>query len=220
MSAPQPDMPSSDPQPEPAPGGGRLGEWLRGLLQVGLVLVMEMRFFADPRSQEGDAGAADRVCASHSLAWDLVARAIRWTRALQARLAAEARAERTGISPETERLERAERLFERPEWYEPSKTRVRAEDPSIRPRADDCIAGMATAEVVGHICADLTAAATLLAKSKALRIVVSIAEAARAILGGLDDWWQARPLGPVPDGAAGAAIHRAAVMGLRAPDTG
>jgi hypothetical protein len=108
----------------------------------------------------------------------------------------------------------------RPDWYKPAKRRKRAPDTSIRPRADDCIAGMPVAEVVGHICADLTAAATLLAKSKALRIVLGIAEAARALLGGPDDWWQARPMWPAPDGAGAAAIRPGGGMGLRAPDSG
>jgi hypothetical protein len=184
MTATSPDMPASDPQAEPScpegrTKGGRLGQWLRTLLHVGLVLVMEMRFVADPRSHEGATGDANTACASHSHAWDLVARAIKWARALQARLAAEA----------------------------------------MRPRADDCIAGMAVAEVVGQICADLTAAATLLGKSKALRIIVAVADAARAMLGGTAAAWQVLPVGPAPDGA-GAAVLPAARMGLRAPDTG
>ncbi len=225
MSGPNPDMPSSDPQSEPSgpeggARGGKLGQWLKSLICLGMILITDMRFVTDPRSQEGEAPEVDRICAQHSLAWDLVARAMRWARALQARLAAEARAEKTGMSPEAERLERQARLLARPDWYKPAKRRKRAPDTSIRPRADDCIAGMPVAEVMGHICADLTAAATLLAKSKALRIVLGIAEAARALLGGPDDWWQAQPVWPEPDGAAGAAMRPGGGMGLRAPDSG
>lgn len=220
MTATSPDMPASDPQAEPSrpegqTKGGRLGQWLRTLLHVGLVLVMDMRFVADPRSHDGATGDANTACASHSHAWDLVARAIKWARALQARLAAEARTERTGVSPEAERLERAARLLARPDWYKAAKRRKRVEGAAMRPRADDCIAGMAVAEVVGQICADLTAAATLLGKSKALRIIVAVADAARAMLGGTAAAWQA--MGPAPDGTA---VLPAARMGLRAPDTG
>jgi hypothetical protein len=212
-------MDASDPPSEPSDRTGAewLGQWLRSLLHVGLALVLDMRFIADPRSTQGAAGDADKACANHSLAWDLVTRAIRWARALQARLAAEARAERTGIITEAARLDRAARLFDRPDWYEPKKGRRRAEGGTIRPRADDCIAGMATAEVVGQICADLSTAATLLAKSKALRIIVAIAEAARAMLGGVDAAWEPRPIGPAADGAA---VLPAAARNLRAPDTG
>jgi hypothetical protein len=229
MSASKPDIAASDLSSEPSSpeggtGGKLLGQWLRALLQVGLVLVLDMRFITDPRSQQGESGETDRLCARHCLAWELVARARRWTRALQARLAAEARAEMTGMSPETERLNRAARLFDRPEWYKSSTRRPRAEDATSRPgargRADDCIAGMPVAEVVGQICADLSTAATLLVKSKALGIIVRIAEAARAMLGGPDAAWKARPIGPVTDGAPSAAIQPVAAMGLRVPDTG
>jgi hypothetical protein len=225
MTAPNPDMPPSDPQSDPSSPegrarGGKLGQWLRSLLHAGLVLVMDMRFVTDPRSHEGAAGEVDRVCANHRLAWDLVTRAIRWARALQARLAAEARAERTGLSPEAAGLEQAARLLARPDWYGPAKKRKRVEGAAMRPRADDCIAGMAVAEVVGQICADLSTAATLLGKSRALRIIVAITEAARAMLGGPAAVWEGRPMGPVPDGAAGAAIGPGGGMGLRAPDTG
>jgi hypothetical protein len=219
MTAPNPDSAASVPQAEPSREDGRLRQWLKALLLLGVVLVTEMRHVTDPRSQEGTVGDVAEACAKHSLAWELVTRAMQWVRALQARLAAEARTERTGLSPEAERLERAARLLARPAWYKPSKARKRAPDTRIRPRADDCIAGMPVAEVVAHICADLTAAATLLAKSKALRIVGSIAEAARAMLGGSDDAWKPRPMGWAT-GGAGAASLPAAAMGLRAPDTG
>jgi hypothetical protein len=218
-------MTPSDPQSEPSSPvgqtrGGKLGQWLKSLVFICVTLVVDMRFVTDPRAQSEDPVETDRMCAKHRLAWDLVARAMRWARALQARLAGEARAERTGISMQSERLERVARLLARPGWYKPTKRRPRAPDTSIRPRADDCIAGLPVAEVMGHICADLTTAATLLATSKALVIVVRIAQEARAMLGGSDDVWEAKPMWPAPGGAAGAAILPAAVMGLRAPDTG
>jgi len=197
----------------------KLGQWLKSLVFISLVLSTDMRHATDPRAQFDDPVVAEKICARHRLAWELVGRAMRWARALQARLAAEARAERTGISPEDERLERIARVLARPDWYKPTKGRPRAPDLSIRPRADDCIAGLPVAAVVAHICADLTNATTLLAKSKALGIVVKIAQEARALLGGPEDAWEARPVWPAP-GGAGVIVLPAATMGLRAPDTG
>jgi hypothetical protein len=218
-------MAPSDPQSESSSPEGRtrvvkLGQWLKALVFAGLVLIMDMRHVTDPRAQSEDPVVAERMCAKHRLAWELVARAMRWARALQARLAAEARAERTGISPENERLERVARLLARPDWYVPTKGRKRAPDASIRPRADDCIAGLPVAEVMAHVFADVINAATLLAKSQVLGILVKIAEEARATLGGPTEVWEAPPVWPAPHGVAGAAIRPAAVMGFRAPDTG
>jgi hypothetical protein len=200
--------------------GRKLGEWLKALVFAGLVLITDMRFVTDPRAQSEDPVVTERMCAKHRLAWELVARAMRWARALQARLAAEARTERTGKSQETERLERVARLLARPDWYKPTKGRKRAPDTGIRPRADDCIAGLPVPEVMAHIFADVINAATLLAKSQMLGILVKIAEEARATLGGSDDLWKPPPVWPAPNGAAGAAIRPDAVMGFRAPDTG
>jgi hypothetical protein len=225
MTSPNPDTTPSDPQSESSSPEGRtigrkLGEWLKALVFGGLVLVMDMRHVTDPRAQSEDPVVAERMCAKHRLAWELVARAMRWARALQARLAAEARAARTGKSQETERLERVARLLARPDWYVPTKGRKRAPDTSIRPRADDCIAGLPVPEVMAHVCTDLINASTLLAKSQVLGVLVKIARDVRAMLGGPTEVWEAPPVWPAPQSVAGAAIRQAPVMGFRAPDTG
>jgi len=198
----------------------KLGQWLKSMVFISLVLITDMRHATDPRTVEKEPAERDRLCARHQLAWDLVARAMRWARALQARLAAEARAERTGISPEDERLERISRILARPDWYVPKKGRPRAPDLSIRPRADDCIAGLPVAEVFAHICVDLINATTLLTKSKPLGILVKIAQEARALLGGPAAVWDAPPVWPAADMAPGGAMRAAPAMGPRAPDTG
>ncbi len=194
---------------------------LKALICLCQVLIPDMLFVTDPRAQTEDPVEKDRLCARHSLAWDLVQRALRWTRALQARLAAEARAKKTGRSAEAEGLDRLARRMGRPDWYKPaSKPRKRAPDIGIGPRANDCILGLTTAEVAAHICADLAHGVTLLGNSKALGIVVAIAKDVREMLGGSDELWQPRPVWPAADRGAGPAMRAAPAMGPRAPDTG
>jgi len=196
--------------------------WLKSLVYVGFILVTDMRFATDPRAESDDPVVTEKMCARHQLAWDLVARALRWARALQARLAAEARAERTGKSIETERLERISRLLARPDWYVPKKGRPRAPDPSIRPRADDCIAGLPVPVpvVMAHVCTDLINASTLLGKSQPLGVLVKIAQEVRALLGGPAAVWDAPTVWPTPGVAVHVPMRPDPVMGFPAPDTG
>jgi hypothetical protein len=86
-----------------------------------------------------------------------------------------------------------------------------------------CIKGKPTAEVVGQICADLDAAATLLNNDEAAGQIAAIAAAARALLGAPAETWTKLPPPDLPEGAAGAAepaATHAAVMRLPAPDSG
>jgi hypothetical protein len=119
----------------------------------------------------------------------LVARAMRWTRALQARLMAEAAAAaagkaKAGIDPKERLPDRAEMLSDPPEWLDddPDWTTFRAAR-ARKPEPDDCIEGKPDAEVVGQICADLAAAAMLLGASEAVRLVAAITDETRSPLG-------------------------------------
>ena len=194
-------------------GRWQLGRWLARLGDIGVALVVRMGGIAAQRPAHG---AAETVRVDLELAWSLVARAIRWTRALRARLAAEAVAAKAAMDADDGRfLDRPERLDDGSVWNE-NRTAHRAA-PAGRPEPDDCIDGKPVADVVGQICADLGAAATLLGDAEAARQIAAIAAAARALLGD-------------PAGAAAAAVpgtrDRApgeaepAAMPVPAPDTG
>jgi len=210
------DAALSDPRSRP-PGptlqlGRQLGRWLGRLADIGVALVVLMGGIAAQRPAHG---AAETVRVDLDLAWSLVARAMRWTRALRARLAAEAVAAKAAMDPDERLLDRPERLHDGSVWNE-NRTAHRAA-PAGRPEPDDCIDGKPVAEVVGQICADLGAAATLLGDAEAARHIAAIAAAARALL-------------VSPEGAGAAAIpgtpDRApveaepAAMPAPAPDTG
>ena len=211
------DAAVSDPRSQPPGPTGpwqlgpwQLGRWLGRLADIGVALVVLMGGIAVQRPAHG---AAETVRVDLDLAWSLVARAMRWTRALRARLAAEAVAAKAAMDGDERLLDRPERLDDGSAWNE-YRTAHRAA-PAGRPEPDDCIDGKPVAEVVGQICADLGSAATLLGDAEAAQQIAAIAAAARALLGD-------------PAGAAAVPGTRdrardeaePAAMPVPAPDTG
>jgi len=178
----------------------RVRRWLGQLDDIGATLAMDMRDSASWRQANGRVEAAG---IDLELGWELVRRAMRWIRALQLRLAAEAKAARAGLDP-------AERLDDAEDWgTDRLVSRLRAADlpRPIRPRQpcpDDCIDGKPMAEVVEQICADLDALATLLGKAEAGRQIEVIAATARARLGEAE--WALLPPPDVPGRAKGESL--------------
>ena len=224
MRTTQLDAAVSDPRSRPpdptGPGQSRwlgrwqLGRWLRRLADIGVALVVRMSGIAALRPAQG---AAATVRVDLELAWSLVARAMRWTRALRARLAAEAVAAKAAMDADDGRfLDRPERLDDGSAWNE-YRTAHRAA-PAGRPEPDDCIDGKPVAEVVGQICADLGAAATLLGDAEAARHIAAIAAAARALLGDPAGAAAAAAVPGTRDRAPGEAAP--AAMPVPAPNTG
>jgi hypothetical protein len=128
----------------------------------------------------------------------LVARAMRWARALQARLAAERKA-RAALRRQKRGSKRAEpmdgRLAELAAMLRDIRRELaELEPPAEKPEPDDCIDGKETAEVVGQICADLGVAATLMRSARFARRIEAIAAKAQALLGGPDEAWKAPPI--------------------------
>jgi hypothetical protein len=187
---------------------------------IGVALAAEMSSIATVQAQ----GAAT-VRVDLRLAWRLVARAMRWTGALQARLAAEAKAAKEEHDPVERLLDRPERLDDPPEWLETWAVPmvVPRPQPTRKPEPDDCIDGMPVAEVVGQICADLDAAARVLGHTEAVRLIAMIAETAQALLAAPAGATTARPVSRAPDGVPaelGLATIPFAATPAPSPDTG
>jgi hypothetical protein len=128
----------------------------------------------------------------------LVARAMRWARALQARFAAEKKA-RAALARQKRVRKRAERWDGELAELAGMLREIRREvaemaPPAEKPEPDDCIDGKETAEVIGQICADLGVAATLMCSEKMARRIEAIAAKAHALLGGPDEPWKAPPI--------------------------
>jgi hypothetical protein len=136
----------------------RLGLWLRRLTAIGVMLSGVIGERAERRP------AAAVTIAELRHAWSLVARALRWARALRARL----------VAPPAGK--RPERLLDAPDWHE--KLNDWDDNPFAAKREPkDCIAGLSDEQVVGHICCDLHAAATVLGDVPAIRLVEQVVEA-------------------------------------------
>jgi hypothetical protein len=161
----------------------RVTRWLGQLADIGVRLAGRISRVAASREENPDV----TITVDLRLGWSLVARAMRWTRALRARLAAEDKAAKP---PGTERranlYDAAVELFGRrlPEDREPAE---KTED-------DDCIEGKPAVEVVAQIFADLGTAATMLHSPSSTRKIAAIADAARALLGEPDEAWTPLPV--------------------------
>src|SRR5271165_4609323 len=107
------DTAASEPQARPANPSGqgarearcrrRLGRWLGWLAGIGTTLAARISLIAKHRAHSPDpapGSAPHPVRVDLTLAWALVARAMRWTRALQARLAPETAAVKAESDPE------------------------------------------------------------------------------------------------------------------------
>jgi hypothetical protein len=156
------------------------------------------------------------------LAWSLLARAMRWMRALHTRLDDEAEAAKLAAPkpkrPPAVRLDWGDNLGLGGNWGRPARKTA----PAGQAAADDCIDGTPTVAVVAQICADLGAAATALGRDMPPQIA-AIAEAARALLGGVAEGWTALPIvRPRPRLVGGTAAMRAdpTIPEVSAPDTG
>jgi hypothetical protein len=118
--------------------------------------------------------------------WALVTRAMRWTVALNIRFTTELSVGPKAVSARTERRrERPAASAQRP------KRAARRAARGLPP--DRCIDGKSVGEVVAQICADLRGAATLMEGHPEAAEIAAIAVAARALLGGPDAAWTARP---------------------------
>jgi hypothetical protein len=194
-----------------------LVRYVRTLADVGKGLVLQMGAAAQRRT-----GSAERVHVDLDLAWDLVGRAMRWIRALQARLAAEALAEATEIDvPKQRTILTAGPIAPANGQVSVDRGRRVAAQSAATLLADGGIDGIPTIKVMAQICADLGAAAKLLAQGDALEQVVAIARAARAMLdgGGVTDAAETRPWDGVRVEVA-QCLPPSAATELRAPDTG
>jgi hypothetical protein len=194
--------------------------WLRGLAGIGRALAAQLSVVGLRQSQEPSIAHVDL-----NVAWLLLARAMRWTRALQARLGAAARAANARIEPVGRRLDP-------PAANENASSKGKA---ARQPEPDDGVGridGKPTVEIVEQICADLGAVGTLLGIADAERQLAMVAAQARAML--LGDGAQGGGVQtsapPVVSGARhGAPMEpdkpevvttAAAVTQLRVPDTG
>jgi hypothetical protein len=172
----------------------RVSRWLREMVGIGAKLVERIgRLDASRRAYPDTPRTVDLAVVGA-----LVARAMRWTRALQARFAAERRARAAALrqkrgheraKPPDGELAELARLFR-----EIRSEILGAPAPAEKPAPDDCIDGKETAEVVGQICADLGVAATLMRGARFARRIEAIAAKAQALLGGPDEAWKAPPI--------------------------
>jgi hypothetical protein len=198
----------------------RVGRWLRYLGEIGAVLTTSLRDVARRRFEADDGDAGDSAAGGIDLGLGraLIHRALRWIAALQDRFTAEAKAamdppERLSSPPDRQidALAAELRAMEgpKPVRYPP-------------PRRDDCIDGKLTAEVVAQICADLDAAAAMLAEDEARRRIAVIAAAARAMLGEPEAALLPPPVFPggVPGEKPAVLAVSAVVPPVGAPDTG
>ncbi len=202
MSAALPDPAASDPAACLAGLAGegqgrfrsRVSRWLGEMVGIGARLMERVgRLDASRRAHPETPRTVDLTVVGA-----LVARAMRWTRALQARFAAERKA-RAALRRQKHGRKRAEppdaevaelsRLFR-----EIRRELTEAPAPAEKPAPDDCIDGKETAEVVGQICADLGVAATLMRSARFARRIEAIAAKAQALLGGPDEAWKAPPI--------------------------
>ncbi len=174
--------------------------WVRRLMRIGMGLGREI---SDLQEWPGDARAAEL-----RQAWALLSRALRWARALQARLLAGPPAGKPAV-------DRAERRFDQPIRQGGPNDR---DADTRRPRRDHCIDGQTDIQVVMQICADLHQAATLMGNPEAVRDILDIAEAASAMLAPAPA--TATRGGGFAHGTPGVAETPAAAMGGGVPDTG
>jgi hypothetical protein len=226
MSRSSPDIAASAQQSHPAFAGGqaptsaagrreRILLWLRGLAGIGRALAAQVSVVGLRQSQDPAI-----ACVDLNLAWLLLARAMRWTRALRARLAADARAANVRAEPVV-------RLVDPPAVNENVPSKAKA---APQPEPDDGVGGFdgkPTVEIVEQICADLGAVGTLLGITDAERHLAQVAAQARGLLLGDGAQASAPPLvSDVRDdavvvlGESEAVTMRAGVTRLRAPDTG
>jgi hypothetical protein len=217
MSHPEPNAP---PEPSAARSSGwgdlraRLTWWLRQLTGIGAGLGNAVNNRA--RAPAAAGGVQLR------LAWALVARAMQWTRALEARLAAEARqATRKplgALGRLTRLAARADRDREMDDWdADPEAARWPKTAPERKPAPYHCIRGQTDAQVVMQICADLHEAAMLLGEDAPARRIEEIFDAASRVLCPR----LAEPAAPQDTTQpAGDASTPSAAMDTRPPDTG
>ena len=193
-----------------ARGRSRLRRWLGEMADIGANLMENIgRIAAFRRTNPAIPPGVDL-----GVVGALVARAMRWSRALQARFAAEKKARaaqepatRDRLQPATRDSRQAGPLDGALAGIEGMLRGIRRElepaaAPVEKPEPDDCIDGKATAEVVGQICADLGIAATLMRGARAARQIEAIAAKARALLGGPEEPWTAPPIPPPRDSAS------------------
>jgi hypothetical protein len=208
MTNPLPDITESAPTGPSCPDGQagadaagcrrRVGRWLGKLADIGMTLRERISRLAAARQTYDTAPDARTV--DLDLGRGLLRRALRWTRALQARLTAEAKAARAGMTP-------AQRLAAVLAGLQGASDRNRnpsvyRRPPAERPQPDDCIDGKPAAAVIGQICADLDGAATLLHGRSLMRKIAGIAAAARALLGSPGEAWTPLPIACTRDRAA------------------
>jgi hypothetical protein len=231
MSRSAQDIAASAPRSRPASAGGQAEKgaaghrervllWLRGLAGIGRALAARMSVVGLQQSQEPAAARVDL-----ELVWSLLARAMRWTRALRARLAADARAANV-------RTESGVRPSDRPAANENVPSKAKA---AQQPEPDDGVGridGKPTVEIVEQICADLGAVGAMLGITDAERHLAEVAAQARAMLlgdGAPADGPPASPPPPVSGVRDGAPVELgepevrtspAAVTQLRTPDSG
>jgi hypothetical protein len=213
-----PPAPDASAQPAPAPqpaGHAGLPWWLKQLAVIAATLARRMGGL----DAHHEANPTVPAIIDLDLACHLVGRAMRWMTALVARIVAERKAASAAAV-------QADRLTGRDASGKPACPSAREAAPGARAERERGISGKPAAEVIGQICADLTAAATLLQSPALVRQIAEIAAAARALLDGPRAAW--RPLPMIRRGrhaasdaaAAAAAAMIAAVMPVPAPDTG
>ncbi len=218
-SAPPPSCPIGPARAEAARGLGRVRRWLWRLADIKKTLLDRARAIEAAQSAEAEAEAAGAV--DLILAWSLLARAMRWMRALHARLDDEVEASRIAAPPAKRKAAARLDLGDDVGLGGASNRSVRRPSQASPAVADDCIEGTPTGAVVAQICADLGAAATALGRSIPPQIA-AIAEAARALLGEPAEEWTALPIvRPQPRLVAMGAVEVATRdVPVPAPDTG
>jgi hypothetical protein len=215
--------------------GRRVRRWLGQLVDIGVELVEHLRTIPGHRRRD----PSGKRTIDLDAAWDLMARAMRWTHALRARLKAEAEAAKDALKRENRWREPPERLNDWDEggddldWLDGTLRRLR-KPPAEAAAPDDCIDGVPTAEVVERICIDLGIVAVLFRSAALGERIAAVAAEAHALLGGAGAPWTAPPIPPAEHPAAGEqqarwqaiARHFLAPVGvpisapLAAPDTG
>jgi len=214
MAIAPPDIAASALQPRPsgptgperkaARGRLRLRRWLDELADIGRGVVQLIRARVVERREYPAASWITDL----DLVGNLVARAMRWSRALRIRLAAEAEAAKAAMKLANRWREPAERLNDwydgedEVDWLDRSLRRMRNPPPAEAGAPDDCIDGLPTAEVVGQICTDLGIAAALFRSAAMGQQIAAIAAGAHALLDGAGEPWTPPPILPAMDRAA------------------